>query len=144
MTEHNKVHARKFIRHPTDIPIEVWNENAPIKCEQEPLSNVSLGGLAFKAKHFFPMGTTLRVRVPHVIPPFETVGRVVWCREQPKYYDVGVEFICQEDAFQTRMVEQVCQIERYRNMLEKQGRHLSTQDAAMEWIELYGSSFPLP
>ena len=43
-----------------------------------------------------------------------------------------------------KLVEQVCQIETYRNKLKKQGRDLSIEEAAIEWINRYAAFFPDP
>jgi hypothetical protein len=41
------------------------------------------------------------------------------------------------------MVQQVCSIENYRKeQREREGRRLSTQEAAVEWIEKYAGRFP--
>lgn len=45
--------------------------------------------------------------------------------------------------FKVRLVEQICHIENYRNILaEKEGRILSGHEAAAEWIALYAKFFP--
>lgn len=46
------------------------------------------------------------------------------------------------NAFKARMVEQVCQIKKYHQTLEQQGRVLSIEEAAMEWISRYAADFP--
>ena len=46
------------------------------------------------------------------------------------------------DAFKTRMLAQVRQIRKYKEILEKQGRYLSIEEAAMEWINRYAAEFP--
>jgi hypothetical protein len=41
------------------------------------------------------------------------------------------------------MVEQICHIEHYkREVAEREGRELSGQQAAKEWIAKYAASFP--
>jgi hypothetical protein len=41
------------------------------------------------------------------------------------------------------MVEQVCHIKQYsKEILEKEGRKLSDEEAAVEWIEKYAKDFP--
>jgi hypothetical protein len=41
------------------------------------------------------------------------------------------------------MVEQVCYIENYKKMVyQTEGRQLTTEEAAMEWIGKYASQFP--
>lgn len=133
---------RKFIRHPAAIPIELHmhNENSP---NVEPLNNVSLSGLSFSSNREVEIGTWLKVCIPLVNPPFEAVVRVVWCQPQGDRYDLGVELPNVEDTFKTRMVEQICHIEHYRKeVMQHEGRELSPEEAAMEWIEKYAAEFP--
>ena len=41
------------------------------------------------------------------------------------------------------MVEQICHIEQYKqDVFEKDGRRLSGEQAALEWIEKYATDFP--
>ena len=41
------------------------------------------------------------------------------------------------------MIEQICHIEHYRKEVARvEGRELSTQEAASEWISRYASDFP--
>jgi len=133
--------GRRFIRHPTDIPIDIQYAALPPVSHQA-LHNVSLGGLAFKSLAAWEVGSVVTLRIPLVKPPFESIGQVVWCRTYEAAYYVGVEFIEQNDVFKARMVEQVCQIERYRRMLEKEGRKITIEEAAMEWIQRYAADFP--
>ena len=87
----------------------------------------------------------MRVKIPFVRPPFETEGRVVWCRRSSSDYEVGIQFIEVQAAFKARMVEQICHIEHYKNEVrEREGRELSGHQAAMEWISKYASQFPDP
>ncbi len=135
------VNDRKFFRHPTEIPIEVWeSEDEPKTYKRS--ENVSLGGLAFRSSHAWQLGTLLQICVPLVSPPFESAVRVVWCRRQASHYDVGVEFMEKNDVFKARMVEQVCQIELYRQDLAKQGRFINVEEAALEWISRFAANFP--
>ena len=69
---------------------------------------------------------------------------VVWSHFQRGYYQVGVEFDEHTTKFALRMVEQVCHIEQYRKeVLETEGRYLSHEKAAVEWIARYASKFPI-
>ena len=53
----------------------------------------------------------------------------------------GANTATQED-FQARMKAQCHQIERYRlEVLHREGRELSRDEAALEWIERYAESF---
>jgi hypothetical protein len=43
------------------------------------------------------------------------------------------------------MIEQICHIESYRrDVAQQEGRQLTTEEAAVEWISRYASSFPNP
>lgn len=133
---------RKYIRHPSDIPIEF--DVADSQHEQrEQLNNVSYGGLSFQSRSSLSLGTAVTVRVPFVKPAFEVRSRVVWCKRRGMNYDIGVELLDRDDAFLTRMVEQICHIEHYkREVLRTEGRHISGQEAALEWISKFAHLFP--
>jgi len=137
---------RNFIRHPSDIPIEIELEEV-VANRTEYLKNISRGGLSFNSKVPVQSGSTIKIKIPLVKPLFEALGRVAWCLKckGDAHYEVGVAFLAEEDAFRARMVEQVCHIEHYKNMvLEKEGRVLNSEQAALEWIQRYATGFPTP
>ena len=134
---------RKYIRHPSDIPIEFQIDekaNSHIQC----LNNISLGGLAFNSDSFIEPGRVLMVKIPFVSPPFEAYAKVVWCYEaESAPYEIGVELMDKDDAFRARMIEQVCHIEHYkREVSDQEGRTLSGAQAAEEWIAKFAAEFP--
>ena len=132
---------RSFIRHPTDIPIEVRFEDQA--CDREPLRNVSRGGVCFQYPKAIALGSIILVRIALTVPPFEACCRVSWCQADIGSWQVGVEFLDQEDLFRVRMVEQICHIEHYRRaMRDLHGRILSGHEAALEWIEKHAGAFP--
>ena len=133
---------RAFIRHTVGVPLEVRavDESAP---HVEESVNVSEGGLSFVSDKDLPLGSTIEVRIPEVDPPFEAHARVAWRSAEDGRYCIGVQFLDAADAFRARMVEQVCAIERYRQEVEAdEGRTLTTQEAAAEWIGKYAGRFP--
>lgn len=133
---------RRFIRHTADVPIEVRSVPGTSAVAQTGV-NISEGGLAFHSDACLDAEQTIEVRIPEVDPPFEAHARVVWCRPEDGRYLVGVQFLDATDAFKARMVEQVCTIEKYREEVrETEGRELSSQDAAAEWITKYAGRFP--
>lgn len=135
---------RNYIRHPSDIPIELMIENSS-SSDLEPLRDVSYGGLSFQSDENLPAGTVLHIRIDTVKPSFEADGIVVWCRFDSGQYTVGMEFCNKEDVFLVRMVEQICHIEHYKKEVETlEGRKLSSQEAALEWIAKYAGFFPNP
>lgn len=138
-TRHNR---RQFIRHPVDVPLEVEGVSGDRRSQ---VANVSFGGLSFLCAQSHPPGTELLLRIPYTEPPFEARARVAWRRRERGGHRIGVRFLAEDDAFRSRMIEQICAIERYREkVLHKQGRALTTAEAAQEWIERYAAGFPDP
>ena len=131
---------RRYIRHTLDVPLEV--KSAGDRRVDQGV-NVSHGGLAFLSDQCLDIGDIVDLRIPSVEPPFEAQARVVWCRPERKRFLVGVEFLDPGDAFKSRMVEQVCSIESYRERIrETEGRALTSQEAAAEWITKFAGRFP--
>ncbi|MGA7749675.1 MAG: PilZ domain-containing protein [Gallionella sp.] len=132
----------RFIRHPANILIEVRARGQPAHTPHNAV-NLSIGGLAFRCDRVFEPGDVVEIRIPFVSPPFEAEARVVWCTAREGRFEIGIEFQEQDDAFMARMVEQVCHIENYKqDILRTEGRLLSPEEAAAEWINKYASQFP--
>jgi hypothetical protein len=124
------------------VPIEFRLEQAP-DVGSLALTNVSCGGLAFHSDQALPPGRFVRIRIAVVRPPFEGRARVAWCRREGAHFGVGVTFVEDVDRFRLRMVEQLCYIEQYkRQVLAQEGRELSGQEAALEWIARHATVFP--
>jgi len=104
---------RQFIRHPTRIPVEIRVEGAAAYDTRQS-RNLSLGGLALQSGYAFVPGSIVVVRIPLVRPVFETRARVAWCVACKEDFELGIEFLNDDDAFRARMVEQVCYIENYK------------------------------
>jgi hypothetical protein len=133
---------RQFIRHPAQIPIEVSAGNQ-LDHALFNVRNVSLGGLAFQSDAELQLGTMVEVRIPFVQPMFESKARVAWCSARDRGNELGVEFLHPDDAFRGRMVEQVCHIENYKQAVyQAEGRVLSAEEAAHEWISKHAANFP--
>jgi PilZ domain len=106
------------------------------------LQNLSLGGLRCEVDRFIAEGTSIQIRIPVVNPDYTGQGVVVWCRPQNQHFEIGIEFDREEEAFKSRMVEQVCLIEQYRKRIRAaEGRELDGEQAAREWISRYASEF---
>jgi len=136
---------RQFIRHPSDVPIQVRADSAGSYIGQH-THDVSFGGLSFSSDTPIEPESFISFRIPYLRPAFEvSAARVAWCRQEGDQYTVGVQFPDSAEAFRVRMVEQICHIESYRREVEdREGRKLSSEDAAREWISRYASSFPNP
>lgn len=133
---------RKFIRHPSDIPLE-YDLGTLVSNKKEYLNDISKSGLSFKSKVFLEPGSAIDIRILLRKSIFSENGIVIWCKEEKDYFNIGVEFKSAESDFRIRMVEQVCYIEQYKaDILKKEGRTLSGEQAAIEWIQKYAKDFP--
>jgi len=131
-----------FDRHPVNILIEV-KPSGQSDYSTYNTSNLSTGGLAFRCDLHFEPDSILAIRIPQLNPPFEAEARVAWYAERKGRFEIGVEFLIQNDALVAHMVEQVCHIENYKKeILRKEGRKLSSEEAANEWISKYAASLP--
>jgi len=137
---------RKYIRHPSDVPIQVasdWTELEFGESSEQTLTNVSLGGLAFISPDPLEVLERVRISFPILNPNSFLIGNVVWCEESEEGYEIGLEFESSKDVFRLRMIEQICHIEHYRKeVAQVEGRDLSTQEAAEEWISKFAGDFP--
>lgn len=131
---------RNYIRHPTSIPIHVSTvsrDGAQVRA-----NNLSAGGLSFYTDIPVKVGSTIDLMIPCISPDYQGEGIIVWRRNQPPQgFEVGVRFANDDEYFRVRMVEQVCQIESYRQELAEIGRNLSTEEAALEWIKRFAANF---
>ncbi len=133
---------RLYIRHPSDVPID-YQLGGRADISRDKLSNYSEGGLCFIAHQRIYPGSEIHFAIPITPPQFHATGVVVWCREEDGEFHVGVKFTEEETAYAVRMVEQLCYIEHYRqNVRETEGRMLSGEEAALEWIEKFACDFP--
>ena len=142
----SKAKVRKYIRQPSDVPIQVTLnlvEDDSEETADETLTNVSLGGLSFISQQPFEIEQKVGVSIPLLKQETNLLGTVVWCEESAESYEIGIKFDSSEDLFRLRMVEQICHIEHYRKEIKLvEGRELSTAQAATEWISLYAGDFP--
>lgn len=114
--------SRRFYRHHAEMPIEVWNvseeeltsSQAKLQCTK----NISLGGLSFESATKFRKGTVLGVRIL-MTPAVEVLGRVAWCAPGDNgQFTIGVEFLDGVSDSSEQVVEEACQVEVYKGMLQ--------------------------
>lgn len=133
---------RSFIRHPVDVPI-VCQVNETDSGETPQLTDISEGGVSFTTDHFLAPGATVNIIIDLVKPVFTARATVAWCHQEGHDFRVGVAFVDPGVDYKARMVEQLCHIEQYRqNVLKQEGRRLTPQQAAFEWIQKHASEFP--
>lgn len=138
---------RRYIRHPSDMPIEFSTEAGAAKAAR-PLKNIGVGGLCFVSEKPLDEGAKIHIHIPLEFRPkddrrgFSADGFVAWCMPENNHFTIGVAFDDQSAQFGMRMVEQVCHIEHYRHdVREKEGRDISSEEAAREWVERYAETF---
>lgn len=132
---------RHYIRHPSSVPI-LFSLASGV-ADQERLHDVSAGGLCFEARFRVDPGSEIHLLIPIRQPPFEADAVVAWCHSTEQGYRIGVRFDEEVSDFALRMVEQICHIEHYRrDVLQREGRRLSSEQAAAEWITRYADKFP--
>ena len=128
------------------MPLQVtldWVEEESDESIDQTITNVSLGGLAFVSQKPLEVLQRVRICIPLLQRDNYLVGNVVWCEKSGTSYEIGIEFEKSRDAFRIRMIEQICHIEHYRKQVERlEGRELSAQEAAGEWISKYAGDFP--
>ncbi len=131
---------RQYIRHPFDVTIRYTVGDT--MGTREELRNISEGGLCFRSPNPIAAGSRIHIEIPIEGEPFTADGIVMWCRKQENY-EIGVRFDEATQDFSLRMVEQICHIKHYqKEVLIKEGRHLSNEQAALEWISKYARFFP--
>lgn len=124
------------------MPVElVLRRHANIPRQR--LHNISLGGVACNSSRAFRRGTPIEMRIPLLGEQARYPGIVAWCRRQAEEYLVGIAFTDEDTLFRARMVEQVCQIQHYRQQLERHcGAPVSIEHCAQEWIAQHAATFP--
>ncbi len=134
---------RRHVRHVTGIPIEVnleYQQN--YQAAEDSITNVSLGGLCFVASDRLEINEAIQVRFPVLDEETLIYGKVVWCNKTAKGYEVGLEFNDPAAVERLKMIDQIRQIENYRSDREQQnGRKLSGEQAAREWVSKYAGEF---
>ena len=130
---------REFTRHNAGIPIGII-------CNGEQyefiLENVSLGGLACRGSLMIPVNTMAEVRMYLLLPEYVSQGRIVWCKKTEESYELGIEHCGERDKARLHMIEQISNIEHYRNeIMLAEGRNLDGEQAAREWVDVHGADF---
>ena len=132
---------RRYLRHPIDLPIELYPAFGQPRLR---LRNYSFGGLCCVSPRRLPPGTAVEIEIPDIQPPsYHGQGVVTWCVEVDEHYELGIRFATEMEAFESRMAEQLCHIESYRRRVSLlEGRELSPDEAACEWISEYAQRYP--
>ncbi len=122
-----------------DVQGETDNEKLCTKAK-----DVSLGGLAYISSKPIIKGQRVKVFFPLLEQQKGLCGEVGWNLKTGRGYLTGVQFNNPNELYRLRLIEQICHIEHYRGQVKKyEGRDLSGDQAAKEWILKYAADFPM-
>jgi hypothetical protein len=133
------------MRHPTGMSIACRCRGHSNSVKSS-LRDAGLGGLSFVSDGLFAGGDLLDLSFSARMTTARFSAVVAWRYDlgegKTARHAYGVRF-CNPDAFtRVRFLEQVCHIEAYRKIQGTQcGRHLSSNQAAAEWIAKYADRF---
>jgi hypothetical protein len=132
---------RRYIRHPSSMPMDYRLDGGWSGVQK--LRNVSAGGVCFAAGHAVNQGLPIHVTIHLGERDFDADGEVVWCHGANGQHEIGVRFQEAASVATVRMVEQLCYIEQYRQQVRHtEGRELTSEQAASEWISRFATDFP--
>jgi len=133
-------YQRQFFRHPSDIPLHLEVDARSLDAA---LTNISRGGLALVSDRKPALDSVVLISVPALGNQVTIKGKVAWCRSDHDHFLVGIRFLDSDSAFLARMISQIHHIEQYRQQVRKrEGRRLTSEQAAAEWIQHYAKDFP--
>jgi len=136
---------RRHVRHVTGIPIQVKLDYASdhyYDSSEDTITNVSLGGLSFIADDRLNIDESIQVRFPILNNDTALKGKVIWCEKSSRGYEVGLEFDDDEEIQRLKMIDQINDIENYRQRKEAiDGCKISSEQAAREWVKQYAGEF---
>lgn len=134
---------RRESRYNPDVPIEVEVELGKIiHITKDSLNNISISGLSFYFSFSIDAGRQIRINIPLGRSMFVIKAEVMWCEQKDAGYNIGAKFLEPSDAFKAKIYSQIRLIEEYkRDLLEKEGRDLTFNEAANEWIRLFAWKF---
>lgn len=135
--------VQSFIHHPAEVPVKlvISDSQFPLLSIDESAST----GVYIHTSTQYPVNSCVEVEINVQTPAFFAKGYI--CSSEPLKdgigYETGVVFDCPKTAFAVRMIEQVCYIEQYRQQVSvTEGRELTIDSAATEWITQHAASFP--
>lgn len=131
---------KRLIDHPVEFPIVVSTTGSTCG-DQASHCNLGDGCLTCYLTKELKPGEPVTLSVPAIKQPCAVSGCVTRCERFAQGFEVSILFKDATEAFKSKMLEQVCQIEHYRRELLRQGRSLDLETAAHEWIEQYSDQF---
>lgn len=106
------------------------------------LTNVSLGGVCFLSPLDLRPGDSIEIGFPSPHPMTLLKATVTWSRPQKGAISVGSGFDGASERLRKRIVEMHHAIKAYQLMKDtEEEARLDADQAAIEWLRLYGESF---
>ena len=131
----------RFLPHPDDIPVEITRRKQP-SLSRHKLHSISLAGVSCNTDRAWRRGTAVDMYMPSLGESAHYPGYIAWCEKQPKGYRIGVALIDEQTLFGARMGEQVCQIEHYSRLQQRQNSCPQDLEAlALEWVSHHATEF---
>lgn len=131
---------RRFYRHPIEIPVQVTE----LKTVSSRTVDVSEGGISFVCDHYLEKGTSVEVAVPAHDHLFRMHAHVAYSRKDTLtgLFRTGVSFDDLDSLYRAKLAEEILCIEKYREELsQKNGRDITEEEAAREWIKKNAKKF---
>ena len=140
--ETDPIIKRGYIQHPSEIPLKTKLVKAPLP-EVQSVQATPSRGLCLESAKSFEVGNNLQVSITLNGSEFKADATVAWVEPEDDHYIIGVNFNDKDKSYGIRMAEQICHIEHYRrDVLQHQGRQLTEEEAAIDWVDRYASTFP--
>ncbi|UCB45948.1 MAG: PilZ domain-containing protein [Spirochaetota bacterium] len=139
------IEKRKFIRHPLQYPLKtkVIDPEGQDTIVHSNSDNIGEGGLLFSSSKAIPLDSEVHMALKVEGREFSLDGIVVRCENsEDGSYNIAISFNKHDEALKARMMEQVVQIEQFKDRLEK--RYNVNCDfawVAKEWIKRYARFF---
>lgn len=130
--------------HPQLSPIELALTPQLIVASYAPALRASNLGFSCSWPRPFQQGQPLRLRIPAITREIATDVLVMQCTATDTGFVLKLAVLDQEQEFQFRMLLQLSHIHLYHQQLDHQGRRLSRNEAAKEWIGHFADTFLMP
>ncbi len=133
---------RLFIRHPHGQPVDC-RPAVGVGDQRDAHEHPTVGGIYVESERRFKPDTALIVTLSPRGERHEFLVRVAGSRLEGDIIYIALYLEDEADRFRVRIVEQLCYIEDYRQeVFREEGRELSAERAALEWISKYAARFP--
>lgn len=136
------VQGRAFIRHPSNVPIEItYAQQVTSRCGQ--LRNFSFKGVCVTSSSAIPLGERVQIQLPKVddTPSKKLVGIVMWCEQLGEIYEVGIKFIEENEQVLIAVLKKINRIEEFKAAIKRsEGRELTGEETVAEYTAFFAKS----